>query len=68
MVTLLARLYVEVGDTLGARHTAEKLYNHPIIAPSRAIEEMKDSLKVLVATMPKGQHQETTNQRDYESN
>jgi len=65
---LLARLYVEVGDTLGARQTAEKLYNHPIIAPSRAIEEMKDSLKVLVATMPKGQHQETTNQRDYESN
>lgn len=65
---LLARLYVELGDTLGARHTAEKLYNHPIIAPSRAIEEMKDSLKVLVATMPKGQHQETTNQRDYESN
>jgi hypothetical protein len=65
---LLARLYVELGDTLGARQTAEKLYNHTVIAPSRAIEEMKDSLRLLVATMPKGQHQETTNQRDYESN
>jgi len=65
---LLARLYVELGDTLGARHTAEKLYNHPIIAPSRAIEEMKDSLRVLVATMPQGQYQETTNQPDYGSN
>ena len=65
---LLARLYVELGDTLGARQTAEKLYNHTIIVPSGAIEEMKDSLRVLVATMPQGQHQETTNQRDYESN
>ncbi len=65
---LLARLYVEVGDTLGARQTAEKLYNHTIIAPSRAIEEMKDSLKVLVATMPQGQPKESTNQPDYESN
>jgi tetratricopeptide (TPR) repeat protein len=65
---LLARLYVELGDTLGARQTAEKLYNHTVIAPSRAIEEMKDSLRVLVATMPHGQQQETTNLPDYESN
>jgi len=61
---LLARLYVEVGDTLGARQTAEKLYNHAVIAPSRAIEEMKDSLRALLATMPQGQYYKINNQPD----
>jgi len=47
---LLTKLYAEKGETHMVRETTEKVFNHTIIVPSNAIEEMKDSLKRLLMT------------------
>lgn len=48
----LSKLYAETGKKEQAKLIAEKVYNHRIIVPSKAIEEMKDSLKFLLKTEP----------------
>lgn len=45
---LLTKMYAEKGETNKAIETATLLFNHSVIVPSKAIEEMKDSLKHLL--------------------
>ena len=49
---LLTKLYTKMGDTLSAKQTADKFNNHVVMVPSKAIEQMKDSINALMKTMP----------------
>jgi tetratricopeptide (TPR) repeat protein len=44
---LLAKLYTQVGNPESARRISDKVFNHKVLVPSRAIEEMKDSLRLI---------------------
>lgn len=48
----LSKLYAEGGKIVQAKQIAEKVFNHRIIVPSKAIEEMKDSLKLMLEAKP----------------
>jgi len=45
---LLSKMYAEIGETHKAIETADRVFNHTILVPSKAIEEMKDTLKHLL--------------------
>jgi tetratricopeptide (TPR) repeat protein len=45
---LLSKMYAGEGETNKAIETATILFNHTIIVPSKAIEEMKDTLRLLL--------------------
>lgn len=45
---LLSKFYAQTGKLDKARNIAKDVFNHKVIVPSRAIEEMKDSLRLML--------------------
>ena len=45
---LLGRIYAEKGEVTRLNQVAKRIENHKIIIPSKAIEEMKDSLNLML--------------------
>lgn len=49
---LLGRLYFQTEQYVEAKRIADKVFAHKILVPSRAIDEMKDSLKTMLKKIP----------------
>ncbi len=49
---LLGRLYFQTEQYVEAKRIADKVFAHKIMVPSRAIDEMKDSLKTMLKKIP----------------